>query len=185
MFFSFFFILFTPTFWQVQGFIYGILSILALLAHNCQLSMRQYKISYLMYIIYFRGNYCIHLFLLLFWLYQWHFQPKQKFSRTPDWRVIYQHLYFCRSKMRSSELEYCRWHTATIRTNMASRHIGSISHQYFGSRLPSTELHLDSYVVNANWWVRRQHVIHTWHTHMTTRITMKLIQILMHGVDSF
>lgn len=50
---SFFFsILF---FVQIQGFVYGILSILALLAHDCQISMRQSKLSYLMYIIFFRG----------------------------------------------------------------------------------------------------------------------------------
>lgn len=56
---------FSSTFLQVQGFIYGVLSILALLAHNCQLSMRQYKLSYLMYVIYFRGNYSLLYYMLI------------------------------------------------------------------------------------------------------------------------
>lgn len=39
---------------QIQGFAYGIMSILALLAHDCQIPMRQSKIAYLIYIIFFR-----------------------------------------------------------------------------------------------------------------------------------
>ncbi|XP_055325191.1 uncharacterized protein LOC129579287 [Sitodiplosis mosellana] len=42
----------------IQGFAYGIMSILALLAHDCQLPMRQSKIPYLMYIIFFRDQRC-------------------------------------------------------------------------------------------------------------------------------
>lgn len=41
---------------QIQGFAYGVFSILALLAHGCRITMRQNRITYLMYIIFFRGN---------------------------------------------------------------------------------------------------------------------------------
>lgn len=41
---------------QIQGFAYGIMSILALLAHDCEVPMKQSKVSYLMYIIFFRGK---------------------------------------------------------------------------------------------------------------------------------
>lgn len=41
---------------QIQGFAYGIMSILALLAYSCEMPMNQSKVSYLMYIIFFRGK---------------------------------------------------------------------------------------------------------------------------------
>ncbi|XP_031631458.1 uncharacterized protein LOC116345877 isoform X2 [Contarinia nasturtii] len=45
--------------WSViQGFAYGIMSILALLAHDCQLPMTQSRVPYLMYIIFFRDQKC-------------------------------------------------------------------------------------------------------------------------------
>lgn len=113
--------------------------------------MRQYKVSYLMYIIYFRGNDSLLLFDYLLndvW---------QSCSRTLT--ICHFDLYLFRSKVWSGQLEYRGWYTATIRTCMASSgDNGGVSDKYFGNRLPSIEFHLDCYVVNANWWVRRKYI---------------------------
>lgn len=41
---------------QIQGLVYATMAFLALLAHNCRVSMADTKLNYLMYIIFFRGK---------------------------------------------------------------------------------------------------------------------------------